>query len=174
MKRPIVNEDNQVFYNKDRISNEYKHKQYQIKSVLILLPLIILSVMYTTTVCRYPYFLHNRSYLTNYISAFTCSRDKCHTPKYTAWHLFWNVIVDDINYWHYQNINEHYIDVIMTTMASQITSLTVVYWTVYSDADQGKHKISAPLARTKGQLRGKCFHLVTSSWIAYPWNHNIA
>ena len=29
----------------------------------------------------------------------------------------------------------HYIDVIMTTMASQITSLTVVYSTVYSDAD---------------------------------------
>ena len=30
----------------------------------------------------------------------------------------------------------HYDDVIMTTMASQITSLTVVYSTVYSDADQ--------------------------------------
>ena len=35
---------------------------------------------------------------------------------------------------------EHYIDVIMTTMASQITSLTVVYSTVYSDADQRKHQ----------------------------------
>ena len=33
----------------------------------------------------------------------------------------------------------HYIDVIMTTMASQITSLTVVYSIVYSDADQRKH-----------------------------------
>ena len=30
----------------------------------------------------------------------------------------------------------HYIDVIMTTMASQITSLTVVYSIVYSDADR--------------------------------------
>ena len=69
----------------------------------------------------------------------------------------------------------HYIDVIMTTMASQITSLTVVYSTVYSDADQRKHQSSASLAfvwgihrdrwipRTKGQLRGKCFHLMTSS-----------
>ena len=35
-----------------------------------------------------------------------------------------------------------YIDVIMTTMASQITSLTVVYSTVYSDAD--KKNIKAP------------------------------
>ena len=41
---------------------------------------------------------------------------------------------------------KHYLDVIMTTMASQITSLTVVYWTVYSDADQRKHQSSASLA----------------------------
>ena len=34
----------------------------------------------------------------------------------------------------------------MTTMASQITSLTVVYSTVYSDADQRKHQSSASLA----------------------------
>ena len=34
----------------------------------------------------------------------------------------------------------HYDDVIMTTIASQITSLTVVYSTVYSDADQSKHQ----------------------------------
>ena len=71
----------------------------------------------------------------------------------------------------------HYIDVIMTTIASQITSLTVVYSPVYSDADQRKHQSSASLAfvwgihrdrwipRTKGQLRGKCFHLMTSSCI---------
>ena len=71
----------------------------------------------------------------------------------------------------------HYTDVIITTMASQITSLTVVYSTVYLDADQRKHQSSASLAfvwgiqrdrwipRTKGQLRGKCFHLMTSSCI---------
>ena len=71
----------------------------------------------------------------------------------------------------------HYIDVIMTTMASQITILTVVYSTVYSHADQRKHQSSASLAfvwgihrdrwipRTKGQLRGKFFHLMTSSWL---------
>ena len=47
---------------------------------------------------------------------------------------------------------------------------------VYSDADQRKHQSSASPAfvwgihrdrwipRTKGQLRGKCFHLMTSSW----------
>ena len=35
----------------------------------------------------------------------------------------------------------HYADVTMTTMASQITSLTVVYSTVYSDADQENIKV---------------------------------
>ena len=34
----------------------------------------------------------------------------------------------------------------MTTMAFQITSLTVVYSTVYSDADQRRHQSSASLA----------------------------
>ena len=70
---------------------------------------------------------------------------------------------------------KHYNDVIMTTIASRITSLTIVYSTVYSDADQRKHQSSASLAfvwgihrdrwipHTKGQLRGKCFHLMTSS-----------
>ena len=37
-------------------------------------------------------------------------------------------------------------DVIMRTMASQITSLRIVYSTVYSDADQRKHQSSASLA----------------------------
>ena len=64
----------------------------------------------------------------------------------------------------------------MGTIASEITSLTIVYTAVYSDADQSKHQSSASLAfvwgihrdrwipRTKGQLRGKSVHLMTSSW----------
>ena len=40
----------------------------------------------------------------------------------------------------------HYSDVIMGAMASQITSLTIVYPTVYSGADQRKHHSSASLA----------------------------
>ena len=67
----------------------------------------------------------------------------------------------------------HYDDVIMTMLASQITSLTVVYSIVYSGVNQRKHQSSASLAfvrdrwvsRTNGQLRGKCFHLMTSSWV---------
>ena len=40
----------------------------------------------------------------------------------------------------------HYNDVIMSAIASQITSLTVVYWTVYSGADKRKYQSSTSLA----------------------------
>ena len=48
----------------------------------------------------------------------------------------------------------HYDDVIMETIASQITSLTSVYSTVYSGADQSKHQSSASLAFVWGIHRG--------------------
>ena len=44
----------------------------------------------------------------------------------------------------------HYNDVIMGTMASQVTSLAIVYSTVYSGADQRKHQCSASLAFVRG------------------------
>ena len=57
---------------------------------------------------------------------------------------------------------------------------------VYSDADQRKHQSSASLAfvwgihrdrwipRRKGQLRGKCFHLMTSSWNVVQYIENLS
>ena len=69
----------------------------------------------------------------------------------------------------------HYNDVIMSTLASQITSVSIVYSTVCSGARQRKPQSSASLAfvrgiqrwipRAKGQQRGICFHLMTSSWL---------
>ena len=44
----------------------------------------------------------------------------------------------------------HYTDVIMGTIASQITSLTIVHSTVYPDADQRKYQSSASLAFVRG------------------------
>ena len=69
----------------------------------------------------------------------------------------------------------HYCDVIMCTMASQITSLTIVYSTLNPGADQRSHQSSASLAFVRGIYRGpvnspnkwlltrKLFHLMTSS-----------
>ena len=71
----------------------------------------------------------------------------------------------------------HYNDVIMSAMASQITSLTIVYSTVHSGADKknpsklsvtgllwGEFTGDLRIPRTKGQWRGKCLHFMTSSW----------
>ena len=55
---------------------------------------------------------------------------------------------------HSKTSTIHYGDVIMGAMASQITSLTIVYLTVYSDADQRKHQSSASLAFVWGIRQG--------------------
>ena len=69
--------------------------------------------------------------------------------------------------------SRHYSDIIMSAKASQITSVSIVYSTVCSGVDQIKHQSPASppfvtgdrwIPRTKGQWRGKCFHLMTSSW----------
>ena len=49
-----------------------------------------------------------------------------------------------------QQKHHHYCDVIMNTIASQITSLTIVYLTVNSGTDQTKHQSSASLAFVRG------------------------
>ena len=67
-----------------------------------------------------------------------------------------------------------YSDVIISAIASQITSLTIVYSAVYSD--QRKHQTSRHcflygeltsnrwIPRENGRQRGKCFQLITSSY----------
>ena len=42
--------------------------------------------------------------------------------------------------------NSHYNEAIMSTMASQITNLAIVYSTIYSGTDERKHQSSASLA----------------------------
>ena len=52
-----------------------------------------------------------------------------------------------LTYW---DMSKHYGDIIMSAMASQITSLTIVYSIVYSRADQRKHQSSASQAFVRG------------------------
>ena len=51
-------------------------------------------------------------------------------------------------------IEYHYSDIIMSMIASQITSLTIFYSTVHSGGDQRKHQSSASLAFVRGIHRG--------------------
>ena len=75
-------------------------------------------------------------------------------PKYFAIYykrsLQGNLRICEGNLWAFSGKTIHYNDVIMGAIASQITSLTIVYSTVYSDTDQGKHQSSASLAFVRG------------------------
>ena len=67
--------------------------------------------------------------------------------------MWWHHIGGDGIQWkpHPYFISLHHNnDVIMSTMASQITGLTIVYSTVYSDTDQRKHQSSGSLAFVRG------------------------
>ena len=66
----------------------------------------------------------------------------------------------------------HYNDVIMGMIASQITSLAIVYSIVYADADQRKHESSASLAFVRGIHRGQVNspHKWPVTWKIYPFD----
>ena len=64
----------------------------------------------------------------------------------------WNNLPDGCN--KQGNIDIHYNDVIMGAIESQITSITIVYSFVYSDAYQRKHQSPASLAFVWGNHRG--------------------
>ena len=57
---------------------------------------------------------------------------------------------------------------LLSTMASQLTSVSIVYSTVCSSADQRKQQscvTAGPVnSPHKGPVTGRCFHLMTSSW----------
>ena len=71
--------------------------------------------------------------------------------------------------------SNHYNDVIMSAIASQITSLTIVYSTVYSDADQRKHQSSASLAFVWWIHRGPMNspHKWPVTWKMFPFDDDI-
>ena len=78
----------------------------------------------------------------------------------------------------------HYDDVTMGAMAFQITSLTIVYSTVFSDTDQRKHQSSVSLAFVWGihqwpmnsphkwPVTRKSFDFMTSSCMFIVWGLN--
>ena len=66
----------------------------------------------------------------------------------------------------------HYNDVIMSAMASQITSPMIVYSTVYSGADQRKHQSSTSLAFVRGKYRWPVNspHKGSVTWKMFPFD----
>ena len=75
------------------------------------------------------------------IGRFPSQRAWCGALVFLCCQFKWTV-----DLWWSETPKLHYRDVIMWAMASQITSLTIVYSTVYSSADQRKYQSSASLA----------------------------
>ena len=76
--------------------------------------------------------------------------------------------IDEIRHW----LQSHYSDVTISAMASQITSLTIVYSTVYSGADQRKHQSSAQVAYVRGIHRWPVDspHKGPVTWKMFPFD----
>ena len=104
----------------------------------------------TTKLVLWQPFVFNETtmrYCDNTIDCLQSIRNR-HSIACPLWCLLWVHHLCVILRWR------HYGDAIMGAIASQITSLTVVYSTVYSDADQRKHQSSASLAFVRGIHRG--------------------
>ena len=87
----------------------------------------------------------------NGVSHWPGTYTKCKCDK-ILWVLVW--LCRQKHVMPFNFIHLHYSDVMMGMMASQITSLTIVYATVYSGADQRKHQSSGSLAFVRGFHRG--------------------
>ena len=132
--RKIKFEENVICCFFARIMNRYEIFIYLVTHNLHL-------TQHNTLSSRVTHDLHLHNYYQNYH----------HSHQMIVQHFLtlWNV---DLRYFCIDQF--HYCDVIMGAMASQITSLTVVYSTVYSGADQRKHQSSASLAFVRGIHRG--------------------
>ena len=77
-----------------------------------------------------------------------------------------------IHWFHFRAITFHHKDVIMGRIASQITSLTIVYSGVYLGADQRKHHSSESLAFVQGIHRGpvNSLHKWPVMWKMFPFD----
>ena len=59
----------------------------------------------------------------------------------------------------------------MGAIASQITSLTIVYWTVYSGADQRKDQSFASLAFVSGEFPAQMASNAEN--VSISWRHHV-
>ena len=115
--------------------------RFNIKSNVIHLPVSIgIPMIKNKPVSRPSYLL----YIGNPIWYLYWNWAIVQSPKYSG-----NIVCRDSGPRRHQQLHKksiHYNDVTMSTMASQITSVSIVYLTVCSDANQRKHQSSASLA----------------------------
>ena len=95
----------------------------------------------------WPYYLYHwnpHTWKDDFVLEWYTGRFMSSACAYFSGLLLWHL------WWLWCRWSNHYSDIIMGTMMSQITSLTIVYSTIYSGADQRKHQSSASLAFVQG------------------------
>ena len=113
-------------------------------------------------------------YLIQNIDSFTEQPSRITPGSFNLWH---NMIKQSAEnrQWYREtayDITKHYDDVIMSPIVSQITSLMIVYSTVYSGVDQRKHESSMSLAYVRGIHRGlvNSPHKWPVTWKMFPFD----
>ena len=102
------------------------------------------TVLYPTQGCIRGFFIHQ----------YLCKKINRPPPiyllwlKFSCWGMAWSVLVWSNISLHY--LNDNCFDVIMSAMASQITSVSIAYSTVCSGAGQRKQYNSAPMTFVRG------------------------
>ena len=111
--------------------------------------------------------------LWDWILCVRCSVVECHISLFQLTGLFkvsivYTLLAASEVYFLFRT--QHYCHIIMGTMASQITSLTIVYSTVHSGTDQRRHQSSAWLASVWGIHRDRDSNAKNVSiW----WRHHV-
>ena len=93
------------------------------------------------------------------------SKGKCGSPSGLNFSLLSCTHVSDLQ-------KAHYSDVIIGAIASQITSLTIVYSAMYSSASQRKHQSSMSLVHVRGIHRWpvNSLHKGPVAWKMFPFD----
>ena len=118
------------------------------------------SYMYIPLALKHCYAMNDSEFLNHILLeiplSYTEPSKLCHTIlRAQCKTMIFSNITGEWKYLSFAYFPQHYTVVIMTTMASQITSLTVVYSIVYTGADQRKHQSSASLAFVRGIHRDR-------------------
>ena len=150
----ILNKFN-IFIKKKRVTQIISNR-----CTVLVFKTIFLCPMWTTWSFLYVVSIHIRS------DNLSCG------GRYIELHTTFHVVSVSGTGRSYKSLILHYCDVIMGAVASQITSLTIIYSTIYSVADQRKHESSASLAFVRGIHRSPVNspHKWPVTWKMFPFD----
>ena len=156
----------------------FVNSQFVFSSQGWLIALILVLNMYANK--KISYFC-KKSSVKSSISMDLCKRDGTPAASAAESHIFalscqysWCIICfAAVRWWaNLAHILQHYNDVMMRVMASQITSLMIVYSNVYSGAVQRKHQSTMSLAFIWGihQWPVNSLHKRPVTWNMFPFD----